>query len=584
LLKICKEVKFREWGLMPVILIVAIVQVWLDLMIPGFMRQITVLTQAHIPLIDDILRLGVLMLLSALGSLICVFVISFLSSRISASLSKRLRYRLFSKVGDFSITEFSEFSTSSLIARSTNDITQFQQFTVLALSMMLRIPILTVGAFAGIAGMGMAWTVSAVIAFVFVLAVVFCAMAAVMPQFKKMQSLVDKLNLSVREILNGRFIIRAFNAEKFHEKRFEAANEGFTNADRATNRAMAIMSPIMSLGTNGVIIAVYIIGAIMVGASDQAEALIVFSNLIVMTFYLSLLFTTVKFVTKVVPRIPRASVSAARIAEVLDAELSINDGEQEHLEQNLRGELSFRNVGFKYPGSRAYALEGISFSARQGETVAIIGSTGSGKTTLVNLIMRFLDATDGEIIVDGINIKDYKLEFLYKKLGYVPQKSVLMSGTIGSNIALGDSDGFSLERVAAAANIARASSIAQEMESGYEAAVTQRGTNFSGGQKQRISIARALYKNPEILVLDDSFSALDVKTDNELRAALRSQHSKMTKLIVAQRIDTIRDADQILVLDEGKMAGIGTHDRLLETCSVYREIFKSQAIREESVS
>jgi ATP-binding cassette subfamily B protein len=578
MVKIIKHLNKKEWLQVLLIFLLTVMQVRFDLMIPDFMRRITVLVQTPGSGINGILAAGGYMLLCALASLACVIIVSFFASRISAALSMRLRDLLFAKVGAFSMEEFSRFSTSSLIARSTNDITQVQQFTMSGMQMLLKIPILAVGGIIGIAGTGVEWTVAALIAFVFVLVVITCAMVVVIPQFKKMQGLVDKLNLTVRESLTGRFVVRAFGAEAYHEEKFETANGGFMHADRTTNRAMAVMGPIMSLGTNGVNLAVYVIGAFLISAAGPAEALTMFSNMVVMSFYLGLLFTAVKFITKVLPRMPRALVSAKRIIEVLETEPSIKDGLLTEGEPGIRGEVTFKDVGFKYPGAAKNALEGVSFTAKQGETVAIIGPIGSGKSTLVDLVMRFFDATEGQVLINGVDIKEYAQDSLNNMLGYVPQSSVLFKGTVGSNVAYGDNGrgGYSPSDIQRAVQIARAEEFIEKLEEGLDATVSQRGANFSGGQKQRISIARAICREPEILIFDDSFSALDYRTDSEIRGALKSGTAEATKLIVAQRIGSIMHADLIVVLDEGKVAGAGKHAELLSSCRVYREIAVSQ--------
>ena len=581
--KVLKHFDIKERLQVLIIIIFAVLQVRLDLMIPGYLRHITVLAQTPGSQTREVAAAGAFMLLCVLGSLASVIVVSFFASRTSAALSMRLREKLFTRVGDFSMLEFSSFSTSSLIARSTNDITQVQQFVMSGLQMLIKIPILAAGGIIGIAGTGTAWTMAALTAFMFVLLVVAIAMVVVIPQFKKMQGLVDRLNLTLRESLTGRHVVRAFNAEAFHEKRFQEANSGFTKADRTTNRAMAVMIPTMSLGTNGATIAVYVIGAFLINAAGSAEALTVFSNMVVMSFYLALLFSAIKFITKVVPRIPRAVVSARRITEVLETNPAVCGGDITDGLPGVAGEVSFRDVGFRYPGAAANTLEGISFTAKQGETVAIIGSTGSGKSTLINLVMRFFDATEGEVLINGVNVKDYELESLYNKIGYIPQKSVLFKGTISSNVAYGDNGqgGYSADDALWAVRIARAEEFVLKLDEGLSSVVSQRGANLSGGQKQRLSIARAVCRKPEILIFDDSFSALDYKTDRELREALKKETSGTTRLIVAQRIGTIMDADKILVLDGGKVAGSGTHAELLKSCSVYKEIAMSQLSGEE---
>ncbi|MCL2391340.1 MAG: ABC transporter ATP-binding protein/permease [Oscillospiraceae bacterium] len=586
MLKIARHLTRRERVRVLFIFLLAVTQIRLDLMIPEYMRVITVTAQTPGSQLSEVITSGGIMLLSAALSLACVFTISFLASRTSAALAMRLREKVFSKVGDFSMEEFSRFSTSSLIARSTNDITQIQQFIMAALQMLLKIPILAIGGFVGIINTGIQWFVAALIAFVFVIIVVTCTMASVMPLFKKMQELVDRLNLTARERLAGRLVVRAYNAEAFHEQKFETANDGFTRVDRSTNRAMAIMSPVMSLGTNGVLIAVYVIGAFLINSAGQAEGLQVFSGMVVMTFYLGMLFNAVKFVTKVVPRIPRATVSAKRIIEVLETKPAVTYGMLGDVNTGVKGEVTFKNVSFRYPGAGADALGGVSFTAKPGETIAIIGSTGSGKSTLLNLVMRFFDATAGEVLVNGVNIKEYSQKTLNNKIGYVPQKSVLMKGTLFSNVAYGENERgyFSAADVENAVRIAQAEEFVGKLKEGLNAPVFQRGSNFSGGQKQRISIARALCREPEILIFDDSFSGLDYKTDRALRDALKTELSNTTKLIVSQRIAAAMDADAIIVLDDGSIVGMGCHSELLESCDVYRAIAKTQLSEEEMAS
>jgi len=595
-----RYLKAREWLQVLLVLLFAVLQVRFDLLVPDHMRRITVLVQTPGSPLSDILVAGGFMLLFALLSLACVIVVSFFASRVSSGLSLRLRDLIFSKVGSFSMEEFSRFSTSSLIARSTNDITQVQQFTMSAMQMLLKVPILAVGGFVGIAGGGAEWAVAAVIAFVFVLIVVSCAMIVVIPQFRKMQGLVDKIGHTARESLAGRYVVRAFNAEEFHEERFEEANLGFTHADKTTNRAMAVMGPVMSLGTNGVILAAYIIGAFLISSAGEAEALGVFSNMVVMTFYLGLLFTAVKFIIKVLPRVPRAFSSARRIFEVLEtvAEPGLGLREQAPAQRGTRvgggqdagdgvpsGDscdtvISFDNVSFRYPGASADALEGVSFAVNRGESVAIIGSTGCGKSTLVNLVMRFFPATTGEVLIKGVNVKEYEREALYDLFGFVPQRSVLFRGTIRSNIAYGDNGrgAYRASDIENAARIARVDQFTDSLADGLDAAVSQRGSNYSGGQKQRVAIARAVCRDPEIFVFDDSFSALDGLTDQEVRKALTHERAGVTRLIVAQRISSIMDADRIIVMDEGRLVGVGSHPELMGSCEIYKEIAASQEL------
>ena len=586
MLKILKLLKPKEWRQVFAVFILAVTQVWIDLKFPDYLATITRLVQTPGSRIGDIWMAGVYMLICALSSLACVIVISFLASRTSAALAARLRSMIFTKVGSFSMEETGRFSTASLITRSTNDVTQVQTFFMAGLQMLLKVPILAIGGILKIAGKGYEWTLATASALGFMLLVVACAMWVVLPIFSRMQSLVDNLNLAVRESLTGRFVIRAYNAEGFQTGKFSRANEGFTQADQRTNRAMAAMGPAMSIASNGLVLAIYIIGASMIIKAGPPSALLPFSNMVVMSSYAAQVMTAVKFITKVLPRWPRASVSAKRINEVLDTDPALSDGLLSEGISGVRGEVLFQNVSFRYPGAAANVLEDISFTARQGETVAFVGSTGSGKTTLINLVLRFYEATQGQVMVDGVDVRNYNRKSLYNKIGYVPQKAALFKGTVASNVAFGDNGRgrYSAVDVEKAVKTAQGKDFVEELEGGYQAAVSQGGATFSGGQKQRLSIARAICRKPEILIFDDAFSALDYKTDRELRNALRNEAAGATRLIVAQRIGAIMDADRIIVLDEGRIAGQGTHKELLQTCRVYREIAMSQLSEEELVS
>ena len=586
MLNILKRMRPIEWVQAAVILVLSILQVWLDLKFPDFMAGITRLLQDPGSHTQEILIAGGYMLLCALGSLLCVIMISFYASRTAASLSMRLRGMVFTKIGTFSMEEVSSFSASSLITRCTNDITQIQMFFMSGLQMLLKVPILAAGGIIKIAGMAAEWTLTTALALVFMLIVVVCVMKVVLPIFKEMQSLVDNMNLNVRENLAGRYVIRAFNAESYQEGKFNGSNEAFTRADQATNRAMAAMSPAMSIGNNGVILAIYCIGAYLISSADKADALLIFSSMVVFSAYAAQVMTAVKFITKVLPRWPRASVSARRVNEVLETEATVRDGQRSDGIEGVIGEVTFENVSFRYPGAANDILEDISFTAKHGETIAFVGSTGSGKTTLINLIPRLYDVTNGKVLVDGIDVRDYNCKALNNKIGYVPQKSILFKGTVDSNVAFGDNGrgGYAQEDISKALQIAQAQEFVGDLDGGGSAPVSQGGTTFSGGQRQRLSIARAICRDPEILILDDAYASLDYKTDRALRDGLKKETAGITKLIVAQRISTIMDADRIIVLDEGKIVGQGTHEELLHSCRVYREIAESQLSEEEMAS
>jgi ATP-binding cassette subfamily B protein len=599
LLKIIRLLKPKEWGQVLAVFALSVTQVWLDLRFPDYLAGITRLVQTPGSPIADIWAAGAFMLLCASASLACVICNSFLASRTAAALAARLRGLLFAKVESFSMEEVGRFSTSSLITRSTNDVAQVQTFFMAGLQMLLRIPILAIGGIAKIAGIGMAWSLSTAAALWFCLLAVALAMRVALPLFSKMQSLVDSLNLAVRESLTGRFVMRAYNAQAYQTGKFSRANDAFTYTDQTTNRAMAAMGPAMSIANNGLVLAIYLIGASMIIQAGPADALLPFSNMVVMTAYASQVMSCIKFITKVLPRWPRASVSAKRICEVLDTEPALLDGALVGGIDGVRGEVAFRNVSFRYPGAANNVLEDISFTANRGETVAFIGATGSGKSTLLSLILRFYEASAGQVLVDGVDVREYSRKALYNKIGYVPQKAVLFKGTVASNVAYGDngrgngasggsgggasgSDGnYSVDDIRAAVQLAQAKGFVEDLEGGIDAAVAQGGATFSGGQKQRLSIARAICRDPEILLLDDAFSALDFMTERELRRGLKEYAGGVTRLVVAQRIGAIMDADRIIVLDEGKVAGQGKHKDLLRSCRVYREIAMSQLSEEE---
>ncbi|MGC6173134.1 ABC transporter ATP-binding protein [Lacrimispora sp. 38-1] len=586
MIKLLKRLKLAEWVQVFASLIFIVAQVWLDLKLPDYMSEITKLTQIPGSAMADIWAAGAKMLICALGSLVSATAVGFFAARIAASFSQRIRSLLFSKVDSFSMEEINRFSTDSLITRSTNDITQVQMLITMGLQMLIKAPIMVVWAITKIAGKGYEWTVATGVAVGIMVAVIGTIMIFIMPKFKKMQTLTDNLNRVTRENLTGLRVVRAYNAEHYQEEKFDQANLELTATQLYTNRGMAIMLPMMTALMSGLSLAIYWIGANLINAAQAMDRLTIFSNMVVFSSYAVQVIMSFMMLVMIFILLPRASVSAKRINEVLETKPAIIDGYKKDGKTDMQGTVEFKNVSFQYPGAADCVLENVSFSAGRGETVAFIGSTGSGKSTLISLIPRFYDVTEGEILVDGVNVKDYTQEALHNKIGYVPQKAVMFRGTVSSNVAFGDSGRKKPlpEEIESAVKTAQGSEFVEKMENQYEAEIAQGGTNVSGGQKQRLAIARAVCRKPEIYIFDDSFSALDYKTDRVLRSALKKESRGATSLIVAQRIGTIMDADQIIVLDEGKVVGKGTHRELLQTCSVYKEIAMSQLSQEELIS
>ena len=583
MVKILKYLKPAEWLLTLISLVFIAAQVWLDLKLPDYMSEITGYVQTEGSTMSQIWEAGAKMVLCAFGSLLAAFVVGYFAARIAASFTARLRSMLFNKVESFSMAEINRFSTASLITRSTNDITQIQMIITFGLQILIKAPILAVWAIVKISGKSWQWTTTTAVAVAALLLFILIVGLIALPKFRVIQSLTDNLNRVSRENLTGLRVVRAYNAEGYQEAKFEEANANLTNTHLFTTRVMAGLMPFMMLIMSGLSLAVYWIGAYLIDQADMMDKIGLFSDMVVFSSYAVQIVMAFVMMTVVFIMLPRAAVAAKRVNEVLDTELSISDGAVKDNETNEKGTIEFRNVSFKYPDSGNYVLRNISFSASKGETVAFIGATGSGKSTLINLIPRFYDATEGEVVVDGINVKDYAQKTLHNKLGYVPQRNVLFSGNVASNIAYGcnDNEHFSLEKVKKAVSIAQGTDFIEKMDDQYDAHVAQGGSNFSGGQKQRLSIARAVYRDPEIYLFDDSFSALDYKTDRILRSVLKEETTEATNLIVAQRIGTIMDADKIIVLDEGEMVGCGTHKELLNTCQVYQEIAYSQLSKEE---
>ena len=577
--KLLKEFNKKDYFLVLVCTLLIIFQVWLDLRLPDYMSEITKLVQTEGSKMSDILSQGGYMLLCALGSLISAFIVGYLTSYISATFSQKTRKTLFTKVQSFSMEEIKKFKTSSLITRTTNDITNIQMFISMGLQMLIKAPITAVWAILKILGKNYRWSIATFIAVVVMLSVIGTLMLIVLPRFKIVQKLIDNINDKTRENLTGVRVIRAFNAEKYQEGRFEEGNEKLTNTQMFNQRMMSIMSPTMYLIMNLLPLSIYVIGASLINSAGMFDRLNLFSDMVVFSSYAMQVIMAFLMLAMIFVMYPRASVSADRIKEVLDTETKVLDGKFSS-DTKLKGEVEFKNVSFKYPDADEYILKNISFKAKKGDTLALIGSTGSGKSTIVNLIMRFYDATEGEILIDGKNIKEYKLDALYKKIGYVPQRAVMFNGSVKYNISYGDKK-VSEKDMKNASLIAQASEFIDNMPKKYNSNISSGGTNISGGQKQRLAIARAIARDPEIFVFDDSFSALDYKTDYILRKELKEKTKDKTNIIVAQRIGTILNADLIIVLDNGKMVGSGSHKQLLKKCKVYKEIALSQLSKEE---
>lgn len=581
MIKILKNLKAKEWLQITLSVGFIVLQVWLDLKLPDYMSEITMLVQTEGSTIAEIMVPGLYMLGCALGSLVAAFIVGYYAAKVASKLSHRLRKQVYDKVNDFSLSEMQKFSTASLITRSTNDVTQVQNVVAMGLQVLVKAPIMASWAILKILDKSWQWSMATGIAVFVLVAMLLVIVIFALPKFQKVQAQTDNLNSAMRENLTGVRVVRAYNAEDYQEGKFEETNEDLTKTNLFVNRMMSIMSPSMSLISSGLSLSIYWIGAIIINAAVGPNRLTLFSDMVVYTSYAMQVVMGFMMVVMIFIMLPRAMVSARRIGEVLDTETSIIDGKKDKETWTL-GDVVFDQVSFKYPDAQDYVLKDISFSVSAGETVAFIGSTGSGKSTLINLIPRFYDATKGAITIDGVNIKDYKLETLYNKIGYVPQQAILFSGTVEDNINFG-TNGMKTHELSydEAATIAQSKEFIDQLPMKYEAPVAQGGTNLSGGQKQRLAITRAIYREPDIFIFDDTFSALDYKTDKALRQELSESTIGTTTFIVAQRIGTIQHCDKIIVLDEGKIVGMGTHRELLETCNVYQEIASSQLSKEE---
>ena len=581
--KLFKNLGKKELLMAFICLLLIFGQVWLELKMPDYMSEITVLVQSEGSQMNDILRNGAYMIACALGSLVSAIIVGYIAATISATLSMKVRKKLFDKVENLAMHEVKQFSTSSLITRTTNDITQIEMLVAMGLQLLLKAPITAVWAITKILDKSWQWSAITAVAVTILLTTVGTLIAIVLPRFKVVQKLIDKINGITRENLTGIRVIRAFNAESYQQEKFENVNNDLTSLQLFNQKSFAILSPIMYLVMYFLTLSIYFVGAILIKDALMVDKLALFGNMVVFSSYAMQIIMSFLMLAMIFMMLPRAQVSANRINEVLDTEISIKEGTLDKDITNERGTVEFKNVSFKYPDAEEYLLRNISFKAEKGQTVAFIASTGSGKSTLINLIPRFYDATEGEVLVDGVNVKEYKSEFLHNKIGYVSQKAVMFNGTVASNVAYGDNGKPELteEQIKEAIKVAQGKEFVEKMDDKYNSHIASGGTNVSGGQKQRLSIARAIARDPEIYIFDDSFSALDYKTDSVLRKALKEHTADSTSLIVAQRIGTIINSDKIIVLEDGKVVGEGTHKELLKTCDVYKQIALSQLSKEE---
>ena len=582
MIKMFKKFTKKDWLFVLVIVIFICGQVWLDLKLPDYMSDITRLIQTENSKMSEILKNGGMMMLCAFGSLVSTIVVGYLASHLSASFSRFIRKKIFAKVTDFSMGEINKFHTSSLITRTTNDVTQIEMFLAMGLQIVIKAPIMAIWAVTKIINKNLQWSMVILAAVFILLITIIIIMVIVLHRFEKIQKMIDKVNGVVRENLTGIRVVRAFNAEKFQTNRFEKVNNDLTNMQMFNQKAFALLGPIMTMVMHSVTLSIYFVGAFLINRAGMLDKINLFSDMVVFTSYGMQVIAAFLMLAFIFMILPRAQISARRINEVLDQEISIKEGTFDSKTKEI-GTVEFRNVSFKYPDADECILENISFKANKGETIAFIGSTGSGKSTLINLIPRFYDVTEGSILVDGVDVREYQEVALNNKIGYVSQKAVMFTGTVKSNVGYGYTKKGqpNIKEIKESIKVAQAENFVLAMENKYNSHIARGGTNVSGGQKQRLSIARAIAKNPEIYIFDDSFSALDYKTDKELRKELKKYTKDATIMIVAQRIGTIINADKIVVLDEGKCVGIGTHKELLKNCDVYKEIALSQLSKEE---
>lgn len=583
--KLFKNLSTKDKIYVVICIVLIVFQVWLELRMPDYMSAITRLVQTEGSKMSDILEQGAYMLACAGGSLISAIIVGYFASLVASSFSATLRLKIFKKIQDFGIQEIKKFQTSSLITRTTNDVMQVEMLIGMGLQMMAKAPIMAVWAIMKILNKGLEWSILTAVCVAILLATVVTLMIIVMPRFQIVQKLIDKINGVTGENLSGIRVIRAFNAEKFQSDRFEDVNDKLTKTQMFNQRCFAVMMPIMNLVMHGLTLGIYIIGAILINKAGMLDKITLFSNMVVFSSYGMQVIMSFLMLALIFMMWPRAEISAKRINEVLDEEIAIKNGTFTG-DTKEKGTVEFKNVSFKYPDADEYLLKDISFTAKKGETVAFIGSTGSGKSTLINLIPRFYDVTDGEVLVDGVDVKEYDEAHLHNKIGYISQKAIMFTGTVSENVAYGDNgrEKPTEEQIKKAIEVAQGTDFVEKMDKKYDAHIARGGTNVSGGQKQRLSIARAIARDPEIYIFDDSFSALDYKTDATLRKELKEYTKDATSMIVAQRIGTIINADKIIVLDKGRCVGQGTHKELLKNCEVYKEIALSQLSEEELAS
>ena len=583
--KLFKNLSTKDKIYVVICIVLIVFQVWLELKMPDYMSAITRLVQTEGSKMSDILEQGAYMLACAGGSLISAIIVGYFASLVASSFSATLRLKIFKKIQDFGIQEIKKFQTSSLITRTTNDVMQVEMLIGMGLQMMAKAPIMAVWAIMKILNKGLEWSILTAVCVAILLATVVILMIIVMPRFQIVQKLIDKINGVTGENLSGIRVIRAFNAEKFQSDRFEDVNDKLTKTQMFNQRCFAVMMPIMNLVMHGLTLGIYIIGAILINKAGMLDKITLFSNMVVFSSYGMQVIMSFLMLALIFMMWPRAEISAKRINEVLDEEIAIKNGTFTG-DTKEKGTVEFKNVSFKYPDADEYLLKDISFTAKKGETVAFIGSTGSGKSTLINLIPRFYDVTDGEVLVDGVDVKEYDEAHLHNKIGYISQKAIMFTGTVSENVAYGDNgrEKPTDEQIKKAIEVAQGTDFVEKMDKKYDAHIARGGTNVSGGQKQRLSIARAIARDPEIYIFDDSFSALDYKTDATLRKELKKYTKDATSMIVAQRIGTIINADKIIVLDKGRCVGQGTHKELLKNCEVYKEIALSQLSEEELAS
>lgn len=581
MIKLLKKFTKKEWLLSFIALILIVTEVWLELKMPDYMSKITRLVQTEGSKMADVISNGAWMIACAFGSLVAAIIVGYIIANVASSFSMKLRKEVYNKVENLSMNEIKHFKTNSLITRTTNDITQVEMLVSMGLQLLLKAPITAAWAILKILNKSWQWSAATAVAVVILLSVIGTLTIIVMPRFKIVQKLIDKINGVTRENLTGIRVVRAFNAEKYQENKFEEVNNKLTNLQLFNQTMFATLEPVMYLVMNGLALSIYFIGASLISNALIADKIVLFGDMVVFSSYSMQVIMSFLMLAMIFMMMPRAQVSAERINEVLETKSSLKEGDFAG-KTTETGTVEFKNVSFKYPDAEEYLLKNISFKAEKGQTIAFIGSTGSGKSTLINLVPRFYDATNGEVLVDGVNVKDYQEKALNNKLGYIPQKAVIFNGSVNFNISYGDNGKEKTQKdIKEAISVAQAKEFVEKMDDAYETHLAQGGTNVSGGQKQRLAIARAIARKPEIYIFDDSFSALDYKTDAVLRKELKKYTKDATCLIVAQRIGTIMNADKILVLDNGECVGIGTHKELLKKCKVYKQIALSQLSKEE---